>query len=58
MDRIGPNMDRIRPHLWTVWTRTYHEIIIPYLTENLRETPLVNPYVTATQTVNDRIRPH
>ena len=42
----------------TVSNRTYHEIVIPYLTENLRETHLVHPYMTATHTVNDRIGTH
>ena len=51
-------MDRIGPHPWTVSNRTYHEIIIPYLTENLRKTHLVHPYMIATHTINDRIGPH
>ena len=45
---LDPSLDRIDPSL-------YHEIIIPYLTENLREKPLVNPYMTAAQTVFDII---
>ena len=35
------DMDRIGPHPWTVSTWTYHEIIIPYLAENFRKTPLI-----------------
>ena len=50
MDRIGPNMDRIGPHPWTVLTRAQHEIIIPYLTGSLR--------MTLTDSVNDRIGSH